>query len=113
MFQSQPCTSAERRCCRIRSASGGKAENMRVYARELNEHLPSLRRYARALTGSVDRGDDLVTRGVDGAVMAPTRFGLPGNPSGPLYALLHALFDQDGEGRPVKSQHPIERVLAR
>src|SRR3954462_5172978 len=72
---------------------------MRVYARELNEHLPSLRRYARALTGSVDRGDDLVTRCVEAAVMAPTKFGLPAKPSGPLYALLHALFDQDGEGR--------------
>jgi DNA-directed RNA polymerase specialized sigma24 family protein len=86
---------------------------MRIYARELNEHLPSLRRYARALTGSVDRGDDLVTRCVEAAVMAPTGFGLPTKSPGPLYALLHALFDQNVEGRPVKSQHPIERVLAR
>ncbi|WP_158045852.1 response regulator [Skermanella pratensis] len=86
---------------------------MRVYARELNEHLPSLRRYARALTGSVERGDDLVTRCVEIAVMAPTRFGVPLAYAGGLYALLHALFDQDGEGRPDKSPHPIERALAR
>jgi CheY-like chemotaxis protein len=86
---------------------------MRVYARELNERLPSLRRYARALTGSVERGDDLVTRCVEIAVMAPTRFGVALPSNGPLYALLHALFDEDGEGRPDRSQHPIERVLAR
>jgi len=86
---------------------------MRVYARQLNEHLPSLRRYARALTGSVKRGDDLVTRCVEAAVMAPTRFGVPLKSRGPLYALLNALFDQDGEGRPDISEHPIERVLRR
>ncbi|HYI73148.1 MAG TPA: response regulator [Skermanella sp.] len=86
---------------------------MRIYARELNEHLPNLRRYARALTGSVECGDDLVTRCVEAAVMAPTGFGVPMKTPGPLYALLHALFDRNGEGRPAKSQHPIERVLAR
>lgn len=90
-----------------------KAGMMRIYARELNEHLPSLRRYARALTGSVDQGDDLVTRCVEAAVMAPQSFGIPMKTPAPLYALLHALFDKEGEGKPLKTQHPIERVLAR
>ena len=87
---------------------------MRVYARQLQAHLPYLRRYARALTGATDRGDDLVTSCVEVAMMAPTRFGLAGESRVPLYALLNLLFDEDGEkgGRPVLSPHPIERALS-
>lgn len=102
---------------------------MRVYGRELYDHLPYLRRYARALTGATDRGDALATRCVEVVVMAPTRFGL-GREKGarlPLYALLHLLFDQCAESqyaddrveegeppiaRPALSPHPIERALA-
>ncbi|WP_448203108.1 PhyR family response regulator anti-anti-sigma factor [Azospirillum sp. sgz302134] len=85
---------------------------MRVYARQLYDHLPYLRRYARALTGSTDAGDDLVTRCVEVAVMAPSRFGLEKGARIPLYALLNLLFDDEGEGRPAPSPHPIERALA-
>jgi len=87
---------------------------MRVYARQLQAHLPYLRRYARALTGATDRGDDLVTSCVEVAMMAPTRFGLNEESRVPLYALLNLLFDEDGEkgGRPVPSPHPIERALS-
>lgn len=84
---------------------------MRVYARELQAQLPYLRRYARALTGATDRGDDLVTRCVEVAMMAPTRFGLAEESRVPLYALLNLLFDEDGSGRPGPSPHPIERAL--
>lgn len=92
---------------------------MRVYARQLQAHLPYLRRYARALTGATDRGDDLVTRCVEVAMMAPTRFGLADESRVPLYALLNLLFDEDGNdgsreggsGRPAPSPHPIERAL--
>ena len=86
---------------------------MRVYARQLYDHLPYLRRYARALTGATERGDDLVTRCVEVAVMAPSRFGLESGARVPLYALLNLLFDDDdGDGRPAPSPHPIERALA-
>lgn len=85
---------------------------MRVYARQLQAHLPYLRRYARALTGATDRGDDLVTRCVEVAMMAPTRFGLAEESRVPLYALLNLLFDEDGGGRPAPSPHPIERALS-
>lgn len=88
---------------------------MRVYARQLQTHLPYLRRYARALTGATDRGDDLVTRCVEVAMMAPTRFGVSEESRVPLYALLNLLFDEDGAGsggRPVPSPHPIERALS-
>ncbi|WP_431858020.1 PhyR family response regulator anti-anti-sigma factor [Azospirillum sp.] len=90
---------------------------MRVYARQLQSHLPYLRRYARALTGATERGDDLVTRSVEVAMMAPSRFGLDQDSRVPLYALLNLLFDEDGGegegGRPVPSPHPIERALSR
>ncbi len=86
---------------------------MRVYARQLYDHLPYLRRYARALTGATEQGDALVTRCVEVAVMAPSRFGLEKGKRVPLYALLNLLFDDEGEGRPSPSPHPIERALAR
>ncbi|WP_029010479.1 PhyR family response regulator anti-anti-sigma factor [Azospirillum halopraeferens] len=84
---------------------------MRVYSRQLYEHLPYLRRYARALTGATESGDDLVTDAVEVAVMAPTRFGLADGSRAALYALLNLLFDENG-GRPAPSPHPIERALA-
>lgn len=87
---------------------------MEVLARQLHEHLPFLRRYARALTGLTDRGDDLVTRAVEVAMMAPQRFGVADGSRVPLYALINLLFDDDhaGQGRPANSSHPIERALA-
>lgn len=93
---------------------------MRVYGRELYDHLPSVRRYARALTGAVESGDALAMRCIEVVVMAPMRFGLDRGEGARLsfYALLHLLFDQSaGEGdapagRPVASPHPIERALA-
>lgn len=84
---------------------------MRVYARQLQDHLPYLRRYARALTGATDLGDDLVMRCVEVAMMAPTRFGLSEPSRIPLYALLNLLFDES-DGGPVPSPHPIERALS-
>jgi DNA-directed RNA polymerase specialized sigma24 family protein len=85
---------------------------MRVYARQLYDHLPFLRRYARALTGGTEVGDDLVTRCVEVAMMAPSHFGVADGSRVPLYALLHLLFDEGGEARPMNSPHPIERALA-
>ncbi len=94
---------------------------MRVYGCELYDHLPYLRRYARALTGATDRGDALVTRCVEVVMMAPTCFGLDRGDGArlSLYALLHLLFDRSEEGdgdrpvgRPAASPHPIERALA-
>ncbi|WP_395459731.1 response regulator [Azospirillum melinis] len=93
---------------------------MLVYECELFEVVPVLRRYARALTGATDRGDALVTRCVEAAVMAPTRFGLDRGGDGArlsMYALLNLLFDRSPEefgppGRPLPSPHPIERALA-
>lgn len=91
---------------------------MLVYECELFEVVPVLRRYARALTGTTDRGDALVTRCVEAAMMAPSRFGLDRGGDGallPMYALLNLLFDRSEDfgpaGRPLPSPHPIERAL--
>ena len=91
---------------------------MLVYECELFEVVPVLRRYARALTGTTDRGDALVTRCVEAAAMAPSRFGLDRGGDGArlsMYALLNLLFDRSEEfgtpGRPLPSPHPIERAL--
>lgn len=89
---------------------------MQIYARQLYDQLPLLRRYARALTGSTVRGDDLMTRCVEVAVQTPSRFGLDGELDSSiarnrLYGLLNLLFDEDGEALS-PSPHPIERALA-
>jgi CheY-like chemotaxis protein len=85
---------------------------MRVYARELYEHLPYLRRYARALTGVIDRGDDLVMHAAKAAIMSPAAFGLAEGERTALYALVNLLFDEGASALPAPSPHPVERVLA-
>lgn len=79
--------------------------------RELMAHLPYLRRYARALTGSAARGDALVTRalerflndddGADGGIALRLA----------LYARLNTLADES-DPRPARgSAHPVEAAL--
>lgn len=82
--------------------------------RQLFDLLPYLRRYARALTGGIDSGDDLITRAIEVAILAPGPDGAAVPPRAAFYTLLHRLFDLDtgGEGRPAPSPHPIERSLA-
>jgi CheY-like chemotaxis protein/DNA-directed RNA polymerase specialized sigma24 family protein len=86
---------------------------MCTYQRQLYEHLPFLRRYARALTGATEQGDALVVGCIEVASMAPRRFGVSGGSRAALYALLNLLFDRKGEGRPHRTDHPVERALAR
>ena len=78
--------------------------------RELMAHLPYLRRYARALTGSPARGDALVT-------LALERFlDGDGEEDGTalrlaLYAQLNALADEAGGVMERGSAHPVETAL--
>jgi CheY-like chemotaxis protein len=83
-------------------------------ASHLIGHLPSLRRYARSLTGLTERGDDLLVRLIETAMMAPDRFGIANESRVPLYALLNLLFDADRRMgvQPVPSPYPVERALA-
>jgi CheY-like chemotaxis protein/transposase-like protein len=78
--------------------------------RHLMEHLPFLRRYARALTGATGRGDALVTRTLE--------WFLDGGGSTPetdisreaLYRWLNLLQDDSGEA-PEPTDHPVEAAL--
>lgn len=80
--------------------------------RHLMEHLPFLRRYARALTGSPARGDALVTRALEwylesddaGTTAEPQRHT--------LYRRLNMLQDEAGAVAPATpSAHPVEAAL--
>jgi len=80
--------------------------------RHLMEHLPYLRRYARALTGSPARGDALVTRALEwylesddaGTEAEPLRHA--------LYRRLNALQDEAGAASASPVSHPVEAALA-
>ena len=79
--------------------------------RELMSHLPYLRRYARALTGSAARGDALVTRALEQFLD-----GDDGTDSGTplrlaLYTRLNELADEAG-GPPEHASHPVEVALS-
>jgi RNA polymerase sigma-70 factor, ECF subfamily len=59
---------------------------------DLIEHLPRLRRYARALTGDVNRADDLVQDTLERA-LAKLDLWQPGSDLRAwLFALMHNLF---------------------
>src|SRR5262245_55483467 len=76
---------------------------------ELMVHLPFLRRFARALTGSMDQGDDLVAAALEAALARPDA----GRDRKALYGQLIRRFDDQG-GKPASGtgQHPLERALA-
>ncbi|HYG88387.1 MAG TPA: response regulator [Azospirillum sp.] len=81
---------------------------MEERTRELMAHLPYLRRYSRALTGSAAHGDALVTRALEQVLNAdngtvPLRLA--------LYARLNALADQEGTKPDQGSSHPVEMAL--
>lgn len=85
---------------------------MDPHAQQLLNHIPFLRRYGRALTGSSDRGDDLVSRAVTEALADPEASGLGGGDRRPLYRLMNRLFDADGqEPSTPESGHAMEAAL--
>ncbi|HSK38418.1 MAG TPA: response regulator [Arenibaculum sp.] len=90
---------------------------METQADHLKAHLPFLRRYARALTGSTEAGDGLVTRAVETALGDPARFRLEKEATTdnrlPLYTLLNHLAGDGRQHEPDESRHPIERALTR
>jgi DNA-directed RNA polymerase specialized sigma24 family protein/CheY-like chemotaxis protein len=95
---------------------------MEAQARRLMAQLPYMRRYGRALTGSTTRGDDLVTRAVEAALIEPDRYQLDTDDEPVtrrrLYTLLNGLFDADmgaagaAAMAPAEPGHPIEAALS-
>ncbi|HYD29505.1 MAG TPA: response regulator [Azospirillaceae bacterium] len=86
---------------------------MATPAERLLAHLPYLRRYARALTGSVIMGDELLTNAVEVALATPGDHGLGTRDSRlPLYRLLGTLFDTLPATAASTPAHPLEVTLA-
>jgi len=69
--------------------------------KQLHPHLPFLRRYSRALTGSQQHGDAYVRATLEAIVAAPDDFPSDVDPRLGLYRLFHALWSsthlEDGE----------------
>jgi RNA polymerase sigma-70 factor, ECF subfamily len=58
----------------------------------IREQIPSLRRYARALTGNRDAADDLVQDTLERALARSALFRPGGNPRAWLFAIMHNMF---------------------
>lgn len=87
---------------------------------QLYPHLPFLRRYARALTGSQAHGDAYVRATLEAIVAAPDGFPRDVEPRLGLYRLFHTLWsgthleDVEVEGSPEDNRQAIARArLAR
>src|SRR5918998_4715778 len=59
---------------------------------DLAPHLPFLRRYARALTGSQGHGDNFVRATLEAIVAAPDEFPRDVDPRLGLYRTFHAIW---------------------
>ena len=59
---------------------------------QLHPHLPFLRRYARALTGSQNHGDAYVRAALEAIVAAPEEFPSDVDPRLGLYKTFHAIW---------------------
>lgn len=67
------------------------AQAMNAVADQLRQHLPALRRYARALTGDTAAADDLVQDCVERALSRAHLWRAPGNMRAWLFTLMHNL----------------------
>lgn len=80
---------------------------------EIRGHLPYLRRYARALTGSQQHGDNFVHTTLEVIVAAPDEFHSGNSTRIDLYRNFHRIWEsayiEDGEGGD-DGEHPIVRA---
>ena len=79
--------------------------------RHLMEHLPYLRRYARALTGTPAQGDALVTRTLEWYLNGPSGSASADLSRGSLYRHLNQLQDSSGARTGMPGAHPVEAAL--
>lgn len=78
-------------------------------ARAIEGHIPSLRRYARSLTGSVDRADDLVQDCLERAVTRFEQFQPGTDLRAWLFTILHNVYcDQARRRSRQGTQIPLE-----
>ncbi len=71
---------------------------------QLQPHLPFLRRYARALTGSQQHGDAFVRATLEAIIAVPDEFPAENGHRLGLYRMFHAIWDNVGE--PLATQAP-------
>src|SRR5436853_5302841 len=62
-------------------------------AQAVTQHLPFLRRYARALTGSQQSGDAYVTAALEALIADPTVVSLASSPRVALYKLFTTIWN--------------------
>ena len=83
---------------------------------EIRGHLPYLRRYARALTGSQQHGDNFVHTTLEVIVAAPQEFHSGDGTRIDLYRNFHRIWESayidDGEGRD-DDEHPLVHAAHR
>lgn len=81
-------------------------------AREIAPHLPYLRRYARALSGSQSSGDAYVTACLEAVLADPQIFDGGNGPKIGLYSLFHRLWNSTNESPPhgAEEQSIFERT---
>ena len=83
---------------------------------EIRGHLPFLRRYARALTGSQQHGDNFVHTTLEVIVAAPDEFRASGDTRIDLYRNFHRIWEsafiEDGEGND-EGENPLVRAANR
>jgi CheY-like chemotaxis protein len=83
---------------------------------ELAPHLPFLRRYARALTGSQGHGDAFVRATLEAIVASPEEFPRDVDPRLGLYRTFHAIWSSaniEDDPRPLESEDPESIAKAR
>lgn len=83
---------------------------------EIRGHLPFLRRYARALTGSQQHGDNFVHTTLEVIVAAPDEFRVSGDTRIDLYRNFHRIWEsafiEDGEASD-EGENPLVRAANR
>jgi DNA-directed RNA polymerase specialized sigma24 family protein len=82
-------------------------------ATEIAPHLPYLRRYARALTGSQSHGDAFVRAALEAIVSAPDAFPRDVDPRLGLYKTFHAIWSSanlDVQGEEGDAGSDFERI---
>lgn len=96
-----------------RGSGPGTGRDMEQRTRDLMQHLPYLRRYARALTGSSASGDALVTRTLEDVLAGngTTNGEYRDGSRIALYRRLNEAHDRGGSPGPRASRHPVEAAL--
>ena len=84
---------------------------------EIGPHLPYLRRYARALTGSQSGGDSYVRASLEAILAKPEAFATTMQPRIALYRVFHAIWSttcgaETGKDTTAETTSPDERLQA-